>query len=93
MTLFKALKILLKLGEKHTLVLGFKHWHASTKTDTIRYLGKESDKWYNHSISVWGTEEVLRSVNKCNAYDFISDYLEQGKQIWVKQSTCDHYNV
>ena len=92
MTLYKAIKILLKLGEKETIVLGFKHWHASTAFDTIRYLGKQADKWYNHSISVWGHEEVMRSVNKSNAYDFIANHLEQGKQIWVKQSTCDLYN-
>ena len=93
MTLFTALKILLKLGEKETIVLGFKHWHASTASDTIRYLGEQADKWYNHSVSVWGHDEVMRSVNKSNAYDFISKFLEQGKQIWVKQSTVDYFDA
>lgn len=93
MTLFKALKLLLKLGEKETIVLGFKHWHASSRADTIRYLDKQADKWYNHSISVWGRDEVLRSVDRSNAYNLISKYLVQGKQIWVKQATCDYFNA
>ena len=93
MSLYKALKTLLKLGEKETIVLGFKHWHASTAFNTIRYLGEQADKWYNHSISVWGRDEVMRSVDKSNAYDFISKQLEQGKQISVKQDTCDYYNA
>ena len=93
MTLFKALKILLKLGEKETIVLGFKSWHASDVADTIRYLDKQADRWCNHSIAVWGRDEVRRSVNKSNAYDFISKYLVQGKQIWVKQATYDYFNA
>lgn len=93
MTLFKALKLLLKLGEKETIVLGFKSWHASDVADYGRYLDKQADKWFKISINVWGRDNVLRSVEKSNAYDFISKYLVQGKQIRIKQSTCDYFNA
>lgn len=87
MSLFKALKILLKLDDKMAIVLGFKHWHASTAFNTIRYFKEEADKW--------NIKSRCSSVCKANAeaYNFMSNYLEQGKQIWVKQSTCDYYNA
>jgi len=92
MTLFKALKILLKQGEKETIVLGFKDWHASTAFNTIRYLGEKVDEWMMHSWCPKGGFDLYRKGN-AEAYNFIKTHLEQGKQIWVKQSTCDHYNV
>ena len=87
MTLYKALKILLKLGEKETIVLGFKDWHGYTAFNTIRYLAEAAGQWEVKSKC----SDICKV--RAEAYGFMTKYLAQGKQIWVKQSTCDLYNV
>lgn len=96
MTLFKALKLLLKLGEKETLVLGFKSWCGTTKFDTANYLAGQAEKWNRMYCRIGSGsfyQAKIDARHNAKAYEFMTAYLEQKHQVRIKQSTCDHYKV
>ena len=90
MSLYKALKLLLKLGEKETIVLGFKSWCGSTMFDTVNYFAGEADRW-NRMYCRY--QAKIDARDNAKAYEFMTAYLEQKHQVWIKQSTVDYFDA
>ena len=97
MTLYKALKILLKLDERETIVLGFKSLCSTTKFDTANYLAGQAEKWNRMYCQIGSGsfyQAKIDARDNAKAYEFMRGFLEsKNNQIWIKQSTCDYHNA
>lgn len=90
MTLFQALKILLRnKGIKENLAYAF-HSKEADKLEVYHFFEKCSDKWYNHALSVTDEDEVDRGLERSGAFHFMSRYALKGGTIRINLS---NYNV
>ena len=90
MTLFTALKILLRNKDiKENLAYAF-HSKEADKLKVYHFFEKCSDKWYNHAISVTDDDEVDRSLARSGAFHFMSRYHLNGGTIRIN---LNNYNV
>jgi hypothetical protein len=89
MTLFQALKILLRnKGIKENLAYAFSK--KTDKLDAWHYFEKCSDKWYNHSLSVTDEDEVDRALARSSAFHFMGRFLLKRGTIRIN---LNNYNV
>ena len=89
MTLFQALKILLRNKEiKENLAYAFSK--EADKLDVWYYFDKCSDKWFNHALSVTDEDEVDRALERSGAFHFMAGHHLKGGTIRINLS---NYNV
>lgn len=90
MTLFRALKILLRnKGIKGNLAYAF-HSKEADELDGFHFFEKCSDKWYNHALSVTDDDEVDRALARSGAFHFLSRHHLNGGTIRIN---LNNYNV
>jgi len=83
MTLFKALKILLRNKQiKENLAWAFYGWHKCHLESELRYFEACADRCYKHGY-----------FEEAKAFSYMRGFLEGGSKIWIKESTLEKYHV